>query len=48
MRSNYRDQAGTPHWAEYVIVNLFHSLALEAARRTSYGNDYIAGGAGTT
>src|SRR5262249_49221429 len=42
---NYRDQDGTiPSWAEWLIVNMFHTAALEATPDGSFGNDYIAGG----
>ncbi len=40
----YRDPSGTPHWAEYLIVALFHSFALQADQQNRYGKDYIAGG----
>src|SRR5581483_1821087 len=41
----YRDEDGhVPDWAEYLIVNLYHSTATPAA---TYGSDYIAGGPGS-
>ena len=44
----YRDGNGTyaPDWAEYQIVNLYQSYAIQAATggAQTYGNDYIAGG----
>jgi Ca2+-binding RTX toxin-like protein len=52
---DYRDPDGllvggdpVPAWAEYLIVDLFHSFAIEAGGDpvTSFGDDYIAGGAG--
>ena len=45
---NYRDANGTsaPDWAEYTIQNLYHSYAFQTANDNSWGNDYIAGGAG--
>ncbi|MEX2645398.1 MAG: choice-of-anchor D domain-containing protein [Gaiellaceae bacterium] len=45
LAQNYRDTGAAPTWAEYVIVNLFHSAAIEASATNSFGNDYIAGGA---
>ncbi|MFN2611440.1 MAG: hypothetical protein ABR507_11310 [Actinomycetota bacterium] len=41
---NYRDTGGLPAWAEYRIINLFHSFAIQAAGGNQFGNDYIAGG----
>ncbi|MEE8523500.1 MAG: hypothetical protein V3T72_06180, partial [Thermoanaerobaculia bacterium] len=46
----YRSLAGTiPAWAEYQIINLFHSFAIEDDTAfpgtASFGDDYIAGGA---
>jgi Ca2+-binding RTX toxin-like protein len=43
-----------PDWAEYQIINLFHSFAIEAQEdpeivakfKNSFGDDYIAGGPG--
>src|SRR5439155_26603728 len=45
---NYRDPNGSyaPSWANWQIQNLFHTLAIQAANDNSFGNDYIAGGAG--
>ncbi len=45
---NYRDAVGSytpaPTWAEYVITNLYHTLALQNAPDNSWGGDTIAGG----
>jgi hypothetical protein len=44
-----RYQDGTidiPDWAEYQIVNLFHTAELESNPDGSFGDDYIAGGPG--
>jgi Ca2+-binding RTX toxin-like protein len=43
----YRDANGSyaPDWAEYVIVNLYHSDSIASLYPNSYGNDYLAGGA---
>src|SRR5205823_15107719 len=43
---NYRDPGGVaaPAWAHWLIQNLFHTAALQAAPDNSYGDDYIAGG----
>ena len=41
----YRSLDGVPEWALYVVSDLHHSVADQTAN-TSYGNDYIAGGAG--
>ena len=41
---DYRDTGGVPDWAEYAIVDLFHSAAIEASATNSFGDDYIAGG----
>ena len=43
---NYRDANGVyaPTWAEYVIENLFHTLALQTLPDNSWGADVIAGG----
>ena len=45
---NYRDGNGTyaPDWAEYTITLMDNSFATQAANDNSFGNDYIAGGAG--
>ncbi len=53
---NYRDANGSdaPDWAEYVIgdpaattpTGLYQTYAVQAANDNSFGNDYIAGGAG--
>jgi Ca2+-binding RTX toxin-like protein len=42
----YQDGSPLPDWAEYQILELFHSFAIEASADGSFGDDYIAGGAG--
>ncbi|HEX6130884.1 MAG TPA: hypothetical protein VF044_04085, partial [Actinomycetota bacterium] len=42
---DYRDPSGVPHWAEYEVVALFHSFAIETANGNDFGGDYLAGGA---
>src|SRR5262249_25929067 len=43
---NYRDANGmdVPQWAEYEILNLFHSTNPAISPAGSWGDDYIAGG----
>lgn len=41
-----QDGTPIPDWAEYQIINLFHTAELESNPDGSYGDDYIAGGAG--
>jgi Ca2+-binding RTX toxin-like protein len=45
----WRDGNGVyaPDWAEYLILNLYHSFGIQATTGTAqiYGNDFIAGGA---
>ena len=47
---DYRDPDGTsPAWAEYLIVDLFHSFDIEEGASSDpdgFGDDYIAGGQG--
>ena len=47
---NLNDLDGAPWWAGYAITDLYHSAAIEAglvpALVDSFGDDYIAGGAG--
>ena len=44
---DYRDPDGVtvPAWAHWLIQNLYHTAALQAAPDNSFGDDYIAGGA---
>jgi Ca2+-binding RTX toxin-like protein len=42
----YIDGADLPDWAEYQIIELFHSFDIEASNDGSFGDDYIAGGPG--
>ena len=43
----YRDPDGAPWWAEYDVLNLFHTTVFDqgTAGAGSFGNDYLAGGA---
>jgi Ca2+-binding RTX toxin-like protein len=42
---DYRDPDGAvPSWAQYAVVNLFHSFAIQAGTEDGFGDDYIAGG----
>ena len=45
---NYRDANGSyaPDWAEYQVMGLHQTYAVQAANDNSFGNDYIAGGPG--
>ncbi len=49
----YRDSGGTlPNWAQFEVAELWHTATIEAGNgpsspaHSSFGNDYIAGGAG--